>query len=137
MPFVNEVISQEDRIKYNLDNIAIGLFRDVGYRDWTVDKESNTYLRYMAGSRDEEGTSSRTWLFSWKGVNCVVDTFVAERGHEKTGKYYIKYGLRNINISAEYEFHRDEILLMLKEALVAYGEAGYLSRASISIQFSF
>ncbi|MDR2081987.1 MAG: hypothetical protein LBP54_08930 [Campylobacteraceae bacterium] len=147
MAFVNEVISKEDYIKYDLETMNKRLSYGCPARDWTIDRERNIWFRlYLERlDRDDNGAELSTiWDFYWKGSLISVETITLDRtlsddgynyGYLKilaittTEKNYVvhreidkKKNKILINFPKELLSHKQEILKDLKEAF----EASYI-----------
>ncbi len=77
MPFVNEIASEEDIVRYGLREQDLEFFKSptIGETHWTIDREQNSYLRHMkTDGRDEPVTSE--FIFNWHGhrVNITLET---------------------------------------------------------------
>jgi hypothetical protein len=72
MPYVNERISDEDMLKYRIDEMAWGYAAN-RFRSWVIDGERDIYLReaYL----DRENTEAEFWSFYWKGYQWPVYGF--------------------------------------------------------------
>lgn len=64
MAYVNERISDEDMVKYRIDEMAWGYQANL-YRSWVIDRERDIYLRRASDDRGE--TNNEYWSFYWKG----------------------------------------------------------------------
>lgn len=129
MGFTNEYTSDEDREKYNLDKIdkkfVVG---GVAPRDWTVDKEINSFLRLVARGREEDADLS-TWVFFYKGILYVLEintvmhpiTNPKDRSEDKIIQF-------KTSIS-EHLF--DEVSSVLREAVLTYKDNGLFSTSEI------
>ena len=69
MMYVNERISDEDMVKYRIDEMAWG-YASNNYRDWVIDRERDIYLR--KAFLDREKTEDEFWSFHWKGYQWPV-----------------------------------------------------------------
>ncbi len=72
MPYVNEPISDEDMLKYRIDEMAWG-YQSNHHRYWVIDRERDIYLR--RASFDRENTEVEFWSFYWKGYQWPVYGF--------------------------------------------------------------
>ena len=125
MAFVNEYIPESDYEKYQLNEID-GRYGTAGiFRDWTIDRRRNIYLKKVNVGRDEISNFSK-WTFYWKGNLLLLK-------REALGVKEGSHGLRhvcsriNIEIPGDLEIHRKEIQKDLVDAFNAYGGGGVYS----------
>jgi len=125
MAFVNEYISESDIKKYDIEEIDHKLKKAHYKPNWTIDHESEIYLRHI-GSGREEFANRHTFSFYWKGslLSVQVDT---AGGGEWRGEQWRHYKLWRFEIPENLKQHEAEIMISLKEAFVAYKELGILS----------
>lgn len=130
MAFINERIPAADVVKYRIEEIdkhyVIG---GTSARDWTVDRARDIYLRHVASGR-EEFLGYQAWTLRWKGALIRVDLEMvsASGGHGGPAKGHKR--VRRIDIPADLEAHRDEILSELRLALIAYKDGGIYATAT-------
>lgn len=129
MAFINEYISDEDRKKYNIDeidqNYVVGATRS---RSWTVDKERDIYLRNVANGR-EEFSHLTDWTFYWSGELIafrmeVKNTSRIEKGHARAHKV-----ITRIDIPDDLQEQRQEIINDIQMALEAYRDGGVFAKS--------
>lgn len=137
MTFANEFITDQDRVKYGLDQVE----RDISMRgkapqdDWTVDHERGTYLRLINRGREEFSNTS-TWHFFWGGELMTVCLETLDAGGQRGGHGWSHYKLVQCYGKGEFippnlRGRRDEIIADLRDALAAYKGGGvYSTRAS-------
>jgi hypothetical protein len=136
MAFVNELINNEDK-----QRIDWGKFRAWSFSDphlpwkWTIDKGRDVFL-VMLGGRGREGEHPETYALSWKGE---VIRFEAERdgkGMLTTG-VAMSWRIFNISIPQHLDRQRDEILIVLREAIASHGSVYDRERvASVHIEIA-
>lgn len=130
MPFINELISEADLVKYDIKAIdrkfKLARSRDV---HWTVDRERDVYLRCVANGRDEYRRRS-TWTLYWKGDVLTVELNLIGAGGELGGAGWSHWRLESLGLPPKLEDRRSDILADLKEALTAYKDAGVFSTSS-------
>ena len=81
MAFVNELITDEDRQKFGLDELdnSQSMRGATPQRDWTIDHERGIYLRLIGTNNREladfdngERRPKNTWHFYWQGELMTV-----------------------------------------------------------------
>lgn len=75
MPYVNERISDEDMLKYRIDEMAWG-YQSNHHRYWVIDRDKDVYLR--EASEDRESLDNKFWSFYWRGYQWPVYGFVVD-----------------------------------------------------------
>lgn len=135
MAFMNEVISDEDRKKYQLDELdgSQAMRGKSPQREWTIDSEHDIYLREIGRGR-EEGWRKSTWHFYWKGELMTVCVEITGSGgdEKKGGHHWVSYQLvdcykKGFFIPEHLLDRRDEIIADLKAALSKNTEGGVYS----------
>ena len=135
MPFVNERIPEEDKIRLNLNELIRSpapSHHCIYPSRWTVDRARNAFLiETMAG---KEGQRSRAYFaFVWKDqiVKIELDrNYQSDNDSTWTRKY--------IAIPPALEGERQIIIDLLKEALCAYGFSGEdVPRPGRNVHFDF
>lgn len=129
MAFINEYISEEDRKKYNIDEI------DKGYvvgatlaRDWTVDKERDIYLRNVANGREDYSNLS-DWTFYWSGELIKFRMEIIQTGRGEKGHKWAHKKITKIEIPESLQAERERIIQGIREALDVYKSGGVFSKA--------
>ena len=128
MTFVNEYISEEDKTKHNIS--SDNHFYRAGTTEWTVDKESNSFLMRRTGVGPESTPGETSWAFFWRGHLLDVRLRLIDAGGDPRGGHgweHVKL-LAMKGVPPELEQRRAEILKDLKEALTAHKGLGVLSR---------
>lgn len=134
MAFVNEFIPPEDVEKYHLAEIdkrfVVG---GTNARDWTIDRERDIYLRNVAngGGGDPDIRNQTTWTLYWRGDLLVLRLDLLD-GHGGRGEpgwsHWLLVRLRGSSgLPAHLKAQKEQILDILKEALVAYKDFGVYS----------
>ncbi len=135
MAFVNEIISDEDRRKYGLDELdsSQAMRGSSPQRNWTIDHERDIYLRNIGRGREEFSHTS-TWHFYWHSELMMVCLEIADSGGDskKGGHHWVRYQLvdcykKGFFIPEHLLDRRDEIIAALKSALSKYTEGGVYS----------
>ena len=130
MAFINEYIPQEDLIKYDIEafyvTYVVGGTRP---RQWTIDREKNIYVIKVARGR-EEYFNQTTWVLYFE--NHLIEFFIDYLGEQESnvGATIERKKLRQINLPEQMRMRRDEIILVIREALTAYKDGGVLSQAT-------
>lgn len=130
MAFINEYISNDDRVKYNLESIDVCfVVGGAKSKSWTIDRERDIYLRTVARGREDLRHES-TWIFYWKGELLVLEldnisTSGVVGGHRQGHKK-----IRSLELPDQLKIHYQEILDDLKEALSVYKDGGIFATSS-------
>lgn len=125
MAFVNEYIPVDDIKKYGIEEINRRFLKSNYKPTWTVGRERNIYLRQVVSGR-EEFASQKDYTFYWEGVLIVVRLDEAGGG-VRGGKGWCHYKLLKLDLPEDLRGRRQDIINDLKEALVAYKDAGVYS----------
>ena len=130
MTFVNEYISPEDRIKYDIDRIN-SQYVCVGISEqWTIDRDRNIYLRdisYGAGH-----SKKRVWHFFWRGHLIELSFEILGRsGSGRGSELWVHKKITNFQLPEALIDKQDEILADLNEALLCYKDGGIYATASV------
>lgn len=141
MAFVNEYIPEEDIKKYDIATWDANLLKGHYQPDWTRDREHDIYLRYICTGR-EEFAGRWTFCFYRKGTVMSVDLDVSTGDTQTEGrwKHYKLVDMRLAPFSPMPEAlipQKGEILCDLKEALIAFGDAGLFSVWNKPYSFTF
>lgn len=119
MAFVNEYVTEEDAKKYDLDGINRQFMKDPEIRyDWTIDRERNVFLLWIEAER-EEFAGEETFILWWNGLIVPVYTFKTREGRASE-KVITTWRLRGIDLPPELSEKYDEVIAVLKEALIEY-----------------
>lgn len=133
MSFVNERISAEDRINFDIDRINKTYLRN--RLDWTVDRDRNSYLREVSSGR-EERQGYDTWNFYWNGdlIELVMYSSDIQKNqeHERARITWNieRYGIIDQTKRDAFLARKDEFFTILKEALTAYQLGGAFMQKS-------
>ena len=146
MAFVNEYASDEDIVKFGLNEIWDRYYPlkkgryFLGRRpELTIDRQKNAFFIVMSVGHGEEGNrlDALLWL---NGAEFRADLELLE-GSSKTldAEPFIRnWGIRGYEISGEREIQVEEFLKTLKEALRSYGYWGVRSqRPNTIVKFNF
>lgn len=145
MAFINEYISEEDIKKYGIREIW-DQFHPFSKNDmnllkkhsWTVDKERDVFF-IPAKSGREEKSSQVIAILWWKGAYLSV-TLANVGGHydhvNKKGDK--RWQLIDVWRPAGFEVSDEDIIPVLKEALVKYGFSGIaIPVENYTVNFAF
>ncbi len=130
MSFVNEYISDEDRKKFDIDeidgNFHVGKTRSP---QWTIDRDRNIYLRCVARGREDIAHKS-TWTFFWSGELLILKVeLLATKGGVGDDAWSHKK-INNFKLPERFKEKRDQIIDDLKEAFIAYKDGGVFSKTA-------
>ncbi len=129
MTFINEYISDEDREKFDIDEIDKRFIVGGVYAgDWTINRDSNIYLRVVSRGREEMSHQSK-WTLYWKGVLIELELDNISTSGRAGGDRHGHKLLRRINIPDQLEAKYEEIIEDLREALTVYKDGGVFSTA--------
>lgn len=137
MAFVYErEISKSDNEKYGIDELNIIYERSFlpmscGW-GWTIDRERDCYLRFLKFGRwCEEWDEERISYYSFYSNDIVrVIRFQTEGGGSRQTTVWKKYYIKKITppIDDLVASQKEQFFAVLKEALIAFGDAGAFSR---------
>lgn len=138
MAFVNERISEEDKLRFNLGSIM----RPPNYSDpirlvdWTVDKDRKIFLVWTKGSSEDE-RNSVYFALGWGGeiihLKLLKNSVGQIKEHVDT-----TWNIEHAWIPPALQASRKEIISALKEALITYKVQGVLVPvASHEAKFEF
>lgn len=121
MAFVNERVPEQDIDKYGLRTINEKYLKgDFDYR-WTIDRTRDIYLRWMTYDREDIGRND--FSFYWKGS--LIPVRLYRQGHGvRGGTGCTTWKFAGWWLPEELTLQRDQIIADLKEALIAYKDAG-------------
>jgi hypothetical protein len=153
MGFVSEVASDEDITRYGLNQLIKRFNPHDGPRTpgfgpaWTIDRERGMYLMTVKSIQEPgpsglpEPTPKAIWALNCDGKQAF---FTLERdwktGSRSRGEspFRVVWSLINIDMSEMKDVPSQQAVVWLKEALVAYGNAGPLRPVpSTVVSFDF
>lgn len=124
MAFVNEYISAEDIVQYDIEGVLRRFSKHlIGRWSWTIDREREVVLMWIRRGREEESDHVEFALW-WHMQLIEVELITVEEGGSYSAKSYIRWGLETIKLPSSLESQRSEILEVLKEALIEYKAFG-------------
>jgi hypothetical protein len=130
MAFINEHIPPADLVKYDIERIDKShVMGGTSARDWTIDRDRDIYIREVSIGR-EEFASRSTWTLYWRGTLIPVDIDVLSAFVDAAGDARSHKRVLRIDIPQHLSSHRREILDDLRDALVAYKDAGVFSKTN-------
>jgi hypothetical protein len=125
MAFVAERVSDEDAIKYNLNEVNKRLYINPS-GPWAIDRERDIYFRYVSVNREDSRESK--YIFYWKGFYLKIK-FRSLNYSERDGVsskaleiIHDKLSPALFYLPSELEIYRAEIIEDLKTAIVALAE---------------
>lgn len=125
MAFVVEKVAEQEIDKYGMREIN-QKYRagDSGYH-WVIDRERNIFLRRVT-TGDRERPYLSYFTFSWKGT--LIPIILEKHGEGvRGGKGSTTWSWANGRIPEQLMAQKDEILADLREALIAFKDAGIYS----------
>ncbi len=144
MAFVNEYISDEDREKYNIDDLYIRensrLIRkglsDNHKLNWTIDRERGLYLMKVRVGREELSNRS-IWILNWQGQEIKIKIDRADGGSLTYSDlpYIVIWNLVDIELVNVTDITNKKVIEVLKEALIEYGVNVYVDNAVVKFNF--
>ncbi|MCG8066907.1 MAG: hypothetical protein JAY84_03525 [Candidatus Thiodiazotropha taylori] len=146
MAFVNDYATDEEIEKYDLYGIwdrfhplRKGKYY-IGQRpNFTIDREKNIFL-LKVGSGGRENSSILKFLLWIDHKDVVIDLEKAKGSSENVqdNPYIIIWDIVKYYAQSDIQYSKDEILLLLKDALNVYGLLGvYRQVPNTSIAFNF
>lgn len=142
MAFVNEYVSEDNIKKYDLE----GLWKQVAYvaalpddfrHTWTWDSEQESFYIPMSTGR-EEYSSHTTGTLYFKGVPWIV-TIAHRGGSSKFSEkpYKVTWGLISIKHPNGNAAPTEDLIPVLKEALIGYKAIGISILGDLDVETSF
>lgn len=129
MGFSREPISESDIVAYGLRQINEDLFV-VGFGNgWVIDRARNIYLRWIR--LDKDNPTRMQFTFFWKGVLLdleLISSSPKNAAFEDSTTWQLAHS--PLELPAELEAHRIDILQDLRDALIVYGSFGMSSRST-------
>lgn len=142
MAFVNEYVSDENILKYDLAAVRKKFFCDIPPRFkyvWTFDRERDCYFIPLRSGREEFANRKRCVLY-FNGVHWDVE-ISKEPGTSRSFNetpYRVIWGLVGIENHDGGPISRDELIPVLKDALTAFGADGvFLQVPNTITEFTF
>jgi hypothetical protein len=112
MAYIDESISDEDYIKYDLRNINRRWLPRTNYiRSWVIDRERNIWLKQCYKVQDKENSwaeLSQFWDFCWKGTLILIETKAIIRGRSNdNGVGLYRFKILNIVTTGQVRWHKE------------------------------
>jgi len=125
MPFVNELISEEEKNNFDFSVIDVSYQIRPKLYKWTIDRERNSFLIWVR--QDREPPHHHTYVFVWKGLRFEP---LIRYTSEKTANGKLIQTCRIDNVCLPQNFlvpskDNDEMLDALEEALLVETTARY------------
>ena len=141
MAFVNEYVGEDNIKKYGLEALRMEWKGSIPPRfryEWTFDAERNCYFIPMETGREEESNQVRGVLY-YKGIQWDVKVSLESNGSLSFAEnpYRVIWGLRHIKHPSGGDVPEQEIVPVLKEALVAYRVFGIGTPAELNVVTHF
>lgn len=129
MAFINENISDENRKKYNIDEINQKFHMGEISRDWTIDKERDIYIRIMHAGR-EEASHCSTWTLFWKNELIFFELENISTSEKPKGIMHGYLVITRLDIPEHLLKDKKDIMDALVEAFTAYKDGGVYATAT-------
>ena len=129
MAFVNEYVSDEDVQKYKLDDLVRrwkgGWIPPQHRHTWTFDRERDVYFKLMSSGREEQSNHIKSVLF-YKGVELTVGLVLMSGSSAmlNASPFRVIWDIEFISHPLGQLVPREEIIPVLKEALIVHGYRG-------------
>ena len=128
MTFVNEFIPEEQKLKFDskvFSNPLTGGRKPISMYRWVIDRERDAFLIRLGGGGPWEGGAApkpREYLaLSWKGEVIKFEALVSAEGN--IDAWVATWEVLNVQIPDALEVHRDLVLQLIEEGLVAMGNS--------------
>lgn len=136
MPFVNEYMSEADIERYGILEINRQFIRMDYKPHWTRDSQRDMYLRHVARGR-EEFAGRVDFTFFWQ-KSLYVLRLQHSAGGVRGGDGWVSYELVTLSPEPADTSDREQLLIDLKEALIAYGAGGVFADMTVTkMSFNF
>lgn len=138
MAFVNERISDEDRLNFDFSHFKRPpLYIDsIEPYNWTIDRERNIVLVWTRGGTEEE-RNAQHFALQWKG-QIVYAKLEREAVGLNANHVTSTWRMKHLTIPPSIEASRNEIIEALKQALTEYKVGGIgVHVASHEAKFEF
>ena len=128
MAFVNERISEEDKVKYKIENLPDYQYRH--WSSWTIDRERDYFLLFNGTSHDRP--FCYYFLFSYQGQAVIIDVALKGNGQSPEGVNLTDYDICRVQISEKLRDKQGEVLQIFAEA-VSKSKWGSTSKEQVTI----
>jgi hypothetical protein len=154
MPFMNEIVSEEDINKYALDEL-MREFRPFAWHEgrpstfvhaWTIDRDRDIYfipvktVEEVGPSGRPEPTRRKVCILNWQGkrVRALINLAAESSVRFSEPLFRIVWELLELDTSQLPNVPRSEIIQVLKEALTVFGHHGaHRQIPSTVVEFKF
>lgn len=140
MAFVNEIVSEENIKKYDLDAL-MREFSSFAWREgrpstfvhaWTIDRERDIYfipvqtVEEVGQSGRPQPTQRKICILDWQGkrVRLMIDRAAGSSVKHADSPFRIVWELLQLDTSHIPDVAHNEVIDVLKAALTAYGNFG-------------
>jgi len=125
MPFVNELISEEEKNNFDFSVIDVSYQIRPQLYEWTIDRERDSFLIWV--KQDREPPHHDTYVFVWKGLRFEpLIRYTSEK--TASGKFIQTCRIENVYLPKNYPIpskDNDVMLAALEEALLVETTARY------------
>lgn len=133
---VFEYISEADVARHGIWAINRRFIKSNHQPEWTRDHARDLYLREVARGRDEYWQEV-DFTFYWQG-NLYVLRLQHSAGGVRGGDGWASYELVTLSPEPADTSDREQLLIDLKEALIAYGAGGVFADMTVTkMSFNF
>lgn len=133
MPFVNELIPASDFDRYRLrETDAKHVVGGVNARQWTVDRDQDSYLRRLTRGR-EDWSHVSDWTFRWQGADYTLHLHLLDASGRPNEPGSAKWSLVRINgkeAPSGIPEPQGAFLSDLRAAFAAYKDGGIYAQAT-------
>jgi len=120
MAFVNEKISDADRMTFNSFNLKNPITKEtLNSRRWVIDRERNAFLVGLGGQGIYGCEIPMFYALIWNKNMIMLETFSKAAGSNSTGMEF-NWKITRIEAPECLMKDKDEMMDMIKEALIAY-----------------
>lgn len=135
MPFSYEAISEEDKVKIDFSAIKEPPFFNYPIdspRSWAIDRERNVYfLRISTGGKEPDIPGTYVLIWAGKAIYMELENDWVK---DMEGGFDATWWLPKLWLPDDLQPKRDEVIQLIKDALVAYGLYG---RPTKAVHFEF
>lgn len=113
MAFINENISEEDKVKYKIENLSDYKYRH--WSSWTIDRDRDCFLLYNGMSHDLPFQYFFILYYLGKSTKITVD--VKGNGQSPERVNLTNYEVRYVELPDAIKDKKDEIVQIFSEAV--------------------
>jgi hypothetical protein len=124
MKFVNELISDDDKVKFQLDQVKRPplFLESIDTHQWTINSARDVFLVWTRGGNEDE-RSIEQFALSIRGSVCHVKLDHLWVGDPKSHREST-WRLKSLDLPKSLEASRAEVIQILKDALAEYRIGG-------------